>query len=119
MTRIGAAAAALLLAACGQAGDDPTTAEAGSLIECAVAGSGAFARDCTVERYREQGALILVVRHPDGAFRRFEVLTDGRGLAPADGAEPAQVSLADDTLAVSIGADRYRFPATVAGDAAR
>ena len=118
MIRTGAAAAALLLAACGAAGGGPAVAEAGNLIECAVAGSGSFARDCAVERHLEQGTLMLVVRHPDGGFRRFEVLADGRGLAAADGAEPAQVSLAGESLAVSIGADRYRFPATIASDAA-
>ncbi len=63
------------------------------MIECALAGATEFARDCGVERSREDGALVLTVRHPDGGFRRFAVTDDGRGLVAADGAEPAAVSL--------------------------
>ncbi len=78
---------------------------------------------CAVERVRENGGLVLVVRHPDGAFHRFQVLTDGRGVAVADGAEEASVVLADRALDVTIGDDRYVLPATVrrsgqAGEAA-
>ena len=28
---------------------------------------------------------MLVIRHPNAGFRRFNILTDGRGLSPADG----------------------------------
>jgi hypothetical protein len=99
----------LLLGACSaEASDD--------FIECAVGGTTAFALDCAVERSEQDGTLFLVVRHPDGAFRRFEVLADGRGLAAADGAEPARVSTMEAGIEVAVGADRYRFPATIRGD---
>jgi len=89
----------------------------GKTVECAVGGSASFKRACTVERVRQDGKLLLTVRHPDGGFRRFEVLTDGRGLATADGAEEAQAELVEGRLDVQVGQDRYRFPATVKGDA--
>ena len=54
--------------------------------------------------------------HPDGGFRRFKVLTDGHGLEVADGAEDASTEVVDGRLDVQVGADRYRFPATVRGD---
>lgn len=110
--------AGAMLAACSmerdpQAPDSSTTAvNGGDTIECALRGAEAFKRDCMVERAPHGGVLYLVVRHPDGAFRRFQVLKDGRGLAAADGAEAAETRLADGLLEVTIGKDRYRFPAT-------
>ena len=62
---------------------------------------------------------ILVVRHPDGGFRRFEVMRDGTGLAAADGAERAVVSLHEQGIEVAVGTDRYRFPARIMDDDAR
>lgn len=108
------AAVALVLAACKPAPDDvlPDKAEGDEHIACALGGSGAFNRQCAIERAEVEGKPILVVRHPDGAFRRFELVDDGRGLAVADGAEDAQIQLSGETLDVTVGADRYRFPAT-------
>ena len=115
-TRISSLAMLLLLPACSQAAEAP---DPGSLIECAIGGAGAFSRECAVERVREDGGLVLTVRHPDGGFRRFAVTEDGMGVAPADGAEPATITLREGGIEVAVGADRYRFPATVAGDGER
>lgn len=105
-------AAVLVLAACSPgAGETPVSS---GLVDCAPAGAAEFARSCAVEHVREGAALTLVVRHPDGGFRRFAVTADGRGVAPADGAEPAKVSRHGDGIEVAVGTDRYRFPATVA-----
>lgn len=93
--------------------ETPTVAEGGERISCAVAGASAFSDSCSVDRLKVDGKLTLVVRHPDGAFRRFAVVTDGRGLVAADGAEPAKTVIEGDKLAVSVGADRYVFPAKV------
>ena len=103
--------AATLLAGC-SAEQAPKQAEGAEHIACALAGAREFAPNCAVERSLADGTLTLVVRHPDGGFRRFEVLKDGRGLAAADGAEIAATALAGDMLEVSVGTDRYRFPAT-------
>ena len=108
-----------MLAACSSDASEVPPPDPDDLIECALGGVVAFARDCAVERSREEGALFLVVRHPDGGFRRFEVLTDGQGLAAADGADKAQIAVHGDGIEVAVGADRYRFPARIAGDAQR
>ena len=105
---------AVVLAACSEEKPlVPPTAEGAEHISCAVGGASELSRTCAIERAEENGALLLVVRHPDGAFRRFQVLTDGRGIAVADGAEEAVTSLADGALDVVVGADRYVFPAKV------
>jgi hypothetical protein len=112
--RISSALVLLLLAACErETANVSATADApdDSLIECALAGGGEFVRNCAVEQVRSGGELVLVVRHPDGGFRRFDVLTDGKGLAAADGAQTAQVTLREGGIEVTVGDDRYRFPA--------
>ncbi|HEY9090533.1 hypothetical protein [Parasphingorhabdus sp.] len=56
--------------------------------------------------------MTLVVRHPDGGFRRFNILTDGHGLEAADGAEKARIEIVDDSeILVSVGSDKYIMPA--------
>lgn len=112
--------APLLLASCRGGGETPVPDAAdASRIECAVAGATAFTRDCWVERVTDEGKLFLVIRSDGGTFRRFEVLSDGRGVAAADGADAAQVALADGGVEVSLAGDRYRLPATISGDAAQ
>lgn len=92
-------------AAAGEADVGPET------IECALHGAASFARECVVERAPQGSELYLVVRHPDGAFRRFKVLKDGRGVAAADGADEAVTSISNGVLEATVGKDRYRFPA--------
>jgi hypothetical protein len=103
----------LLLAGCSGA-DVPKQAAGDEHIECALNGSAAFARSCTVERVSSGEGLILILRAPDGAFRRLLVTQDGRGVVAADGALPAKVTvIANDRIEVAVGGDRYRLPATV------
>lgn len=81
-------------------------------VECAPGGATDFTRVCSVDRTRTDGGLVLTMRHPDGGFRRLLVTKDGRGVAAADGAEPAEVTLVDqDEIEVTIGNDHYRLPA--------
>ena len=82
------------------------------MIPCAING-GVLNPICSVQRVEKDGRLALVVHHPDGGFRRFEVLKDGRGLAVADGAEEAQIEIVDKGIDVIVGADHYVFPASV------
>jgi len=117
-------AAVLALAACSsdpqpdagqtQAGVETPASEddAATTIECAL-GGGALKKQCEVEQVRVGDKLMLVVRHPDGGFRRFEVLKDGHGLAVADGAEQVVSEVGDGSLDVTVGKDRYIFPAKV------
>ena len=94
-TRISSLAAlTLLLTACENRPDNAVLAEAeqraaeqaGSdgRIECAVNGASEFTRDCFTERLSGAGGVTMIIRHQDGGFRRFNVLTDGRGLEAAD-----------------------------------
>ncbi|GAA4643652.1 hypothetical protein GCM10023115_16120 [Pontixanthobacter gangjinensis] len=101
----------VLLASCSADVDQPQAEAGAETIECALGESGDFSATCQVERATADGLNLLVVRHPDGGFRRFEQLTDGRGLAEADGAEILVRSLQGDLLEVAIGPDRYRFKA--------
>lgn len=87
-------------------------------IVCARRGSTDYARVCTLDRTQTAEGLVLTVRHPDGAFRRLLVTSDGRGVIAADGAQPAQVKIiGSDEIEVALGGNRYRLPATVRGSA--
>ncbi|HMJ93485.1 MAG TPA: hypothetical protein VK472_05250 [Allosphingosinicella sp.] len=88
-------------------------AEAGK-VDCATEGATGFAPVCTVERTSSAEALVLTIRSPSGSFRRLLVTRDGRGVVAADGADPANVSIAaGDRIEVAIAGDRYLLPATV------
>ncbi|MGQ0660885.1 hypothetical protein [Sphingosinicella sp.] len=89
------------------------TQDEGNRIECRFGGNAQFERSCTFEREGEGGA-ILVLRKPDGGFRRLRIVGDGRGVIAADGAEPARVTILDGArIEVEIGGDRFRLPATM------
>ncbi len=105
--------AILALSACSQ---EPTAAPGANenALKCALDGAAQFAPVCAVERETQDGALFLTVRHPDGGFRRFEVMTDGSGVALADGSETGEFSMGPDgQLEAKVGDDRYRFPVKV------
>lgn len=109
----------IVFSGCG--GPAQPVADAGAdRLACAIGRATEFGPDCRVERVAVDGATQLVVRHPDGSFRRFAVLPGGAGLAVVDGADEAVQALDGDVLAVTVARDRYRFPARqVAGDAGR
>jgi hypothetical protein len=112
------AALPLLLSACGQADSARQAAAApdDNRIECRLANSAQFDRFCTIEYRDSDSGRTLIVRKPDGGFRRLRVARDGRGVVAADGAERAQVTIiADDRIEVAIGGDIFRLPATVRG----
>lgn len=109
--------AVLLALVAGGCGQGESTAEAGRALDCALAGKADFAADCRVENASADGRRLFVARHPDGGFRRFEAVDDGRGVVPADGVETARARwAADGLLEVAVGADRYRFPARMRPD---
>ena len=101
----------LLLAACSQdtAGPDAPAAHE-ERIACALGGSDSFSSECGVGRSSEDGKKILVVRHPDGGFRRFVILTEPPGIAVADGAEQAMFAPDGPYFEVYVGDDIYRLP---------
>ena len=105
----------LALAACAVGEEQPQAAGDAQRIDCALGAGTAFAPDCLVEITEEDGQRVLVVREPDGGFRRFVQSDDGSGLTVADGADEAMQRLDGDTLEVTVGNDRYRFPARPMG----
>ena len=107
------------LAGCHARSADPVAASGDDgRIACKPVGAADFAPVCAVERTAAADGLILVLHHPDGAFRRLLVTKDGRGVIAADGAERAVVTVAGDhQIEVALGGDRYRLPATVKGAA--
>jgi hypothetical protein len=121
--RISNFALALLLVGCGQSekSNGPASlaqqegAETESPAEppktlCAVDGVSELAPVCDRELVDSE----LTIRHPGGGFRRLQVVSDGRGVIAADGAEGATVTVIGDRLIeVSIADDRYRLPAAV------
>jgi hypothetical protein len=83
-------------------------------IECALAGSTTFDRVCTTDRISGPDGQILVIRHPDGGFRRFNILTDGRGLSPAQGFDETKISiLSNGMIELKSGDDLYHLPAQI------
>jgi hypothetical protein len=117
------ALAALALSACG--GEKTTLAEAeksadeqaaaDGKIECALAGKPDFNRVCPTERVTGPEGQLLVIRNPDGGFRRFKILGGGKGLEPADGFDDSfKIKLIDaDNIEVTSGDDVYRLPAAI------
>ena len=92
----------------------PALGEPDNRIDCRPAGQAAFTRSCTVEGSDGPDGRILTIRKADGGFRRLRVATDGTGVAAADGAEPAHVSLApDQRILVEIGGDSFLLPARI------
>ncbi len=114
----------LLLTACENRPDNAVLADAeqraadqagnDGKIECAIDGASDFSRDCFTERLSGEGGVTMIIRHPDGGFRRFNVLTDGHGLEAADGFDKAQISIIEDgKILVSVGPDKYLLPAQI------
>ena len=97
----------LSLTGCGNAVEEVQSRD---MVECALAGAASFSADCTMERHDSDEGRTLILRHPDGGFRRFEIGVPGRGLITADGMEAAQVQQREGMVEVRVGADRYRLP---------
>lgn len=113
----------VLLAACGSAkapdaalnAADEAAASANGMLFCATDGAANMTRTCTSERIAGPDGTTVVIRHANGGFRRLRIVTDGRGVVSADGAEVAQVALVKaGFIDVTVAGDRYRLPARVA-----
>jgi hypothetical protein len=103
-----------MLGGCGEKAADSLPSADADKIACRPAGTADFEPVCTIERMTGEQGLILIVRHPDGRFRRLLVTRDGRGVIAADGAETAAVTpMGTREIEVTLGGDAYRIPATV------
>lgn len=101
----------ILLAGCGGASQEVPSPKP-LRIACAVNGAP-LEKACGLEEQKKGAGRLLLIRHPDGGFRRFEIVSDGRGVVIADGALPAQVRLiAPKLIEVVVEADVYQVPVT-------
>lgn len=110
----------LTLAACSkgkQAQPEPApTKKEENHVSCAPAGARDFTPACTREIGRGPDGETWVIRHPNGSFRRFVLIDQGRRIATADGADEVVATRVGGDLEVRVANDRYRFP--VKSDAA-
>ena len=88
-------------------------------VPCALGGAKRFEQDCAVERQERDGKHIVVLRHPDGGFRRLVELDEGKRYAAADGAEAAATSPNGADIEVTVEDDHYLFPNPARTDAAQ
>ena len=100
----------MLLSACSVSADSSDGSTASENIACAIGNAADFSDECTVQRMEQGDDTLLIIRHTDGGFRRFEVLESSGGLVAADGAEEAVVLDQGTFVLVTVGADRYRIP---------
>lgn len=102
----------------------PKVAEGPEHVDCALGPGTTFAKDCAIERSKQGETYKMILRHPDGGFRRLEVDATNTIVA-ADGADAAQIVLNGMVAEVTVGEDRYRIPleartpAPAASDAAQ
>ena len=105
--RLALCSTALALGACDGGGAEAVATKA---VECSLSGAAGFVADCTMERQELEGDKFLILRHPDGSFRRFQLGVEGRGSITADGMEQAEVEQSGGHVEVRVGPDRYRLP---------
>ena len=80
-------------------------------VSCQIWGAAMSESVCRIEVKDD----LLTIRHPDGGFRRFRIVKDGRGLTAADGADLAEVTITQSNrIEVQVGSDRYVLPAIIA-----
>lgn len=112
LSRTGGLTMVALLAACNAAGEPQV--EGRESIACLLPGASSFKMLCAIDRMMTPDGVVLTVRAPDGAFRRLLIVNDGRGVTPADGAEPIAVRPAGSSgIEVAAGDIVYRLPAEI------
>jgi hypothetical protein len=110
----------VLLGACSktETAPPPKVAEGPEHVDCALGPGTTFAQDCAIERSKQGETYKMILRHPDGGFRRLEV-DAGNTIVAADGADAAQIVLNGTIAEVTVGEDRYRIPLEARAPAAR
>ncbi len=110
----GALAILLLLAACSSGKGGDSDISDGEPLACRIPGSSGFKDICTVDKMNTPDGMVLTARMPDGGFRRFLIVKDGRGVIAADGAEPVTVeAIGPNSIDVTADDITYRLPAKI------
>jgi len=105
------------LSACNITTDDMTATNDG-LIVCHIGDDQQFAEQCVLEWQNDE---TFIIRHADGGFRRFTLLSKDKALqdrviAVADGAEVLIVEeQGSGTVALTIGNNIYRVDTEIFG----
>ncbi len=99
--------ALLLLGACGMAPD--IASEGGRPVACALQGAEEFSAECRLVETGEGNARTVVMRHPDGGFRKLAPADTPAGLVELDGAQQARSWREGDDVVLIVGDDRYRW----------
>lgn len=95
----------LIAAGCsGEASPSPE----GQVIDCAIGVGVDMGPDCIGEQLA--GGEIFVIHHPDGSFRRFEMLPDDAGIGLAAGAGVLSQEREGDKLLISVDDAKYLLP---------
>jgi hypothetical protein len=115
--RIFSAAILLALAACSGKSAEEVDANA-ERIACALNDAKTFTSACALERTIQNGKSTLIIRHPDGSFRRFEVQADGHSLATTDGADAVEVMHNGKDSEITVADDHYLLTAPAFSDVA-
>lgn len=111
--------AVVLVTACSAQPEDQTTNGAAApapgqpdrRIECRIDGAVEFQRICSQEWVTGPDGQILILRKPDGGFRRLRATNDIRYFVAADGAEQANaIALRHGVIQITIGGDQFRLP---------
>jgi hypothetical protein len=98
------------LAGCSAQSEPASQAAATTPVSCALAEATTSTSERNAERSSADGKPILVIRHPDGGFRRLAVLDGGRRFAAADGSDPAEAVTNGQEIEVTVGQDHYLLP---------
>lgn len=99
-------AAALVSACSGEVSPEP----AGETITCAIGVGAEMGPDCIGEQVAGTDGQYFVIHHPDGSFRRFEMLPDDAGIGLADGAGVLSQEMSGDQLLISVDDAQYLLP---------
>jgi hypothetical protein len=112
--RISSALLLLSLAACSQGNSEEGQAEVAGgskeTVPCAFGEVKEFKNSCMVERSTAEGKSYVTLWHPDGGFRRLEVLDGGKGYATADGADDVEGGPNGKEFEVVVGDAHYLMP---------
>ncbi|MCP9223061.1 hypothetical protein MKP08_09905 [Erythrobacter sp. LQ02-29] len=106
---------ALALAGCDNSSQGDATGLSAAIdnanppLECAPSGAATFAPDCTLERVGSSDH--WRVTNPDGSFHRLDKGDSPSGYVAAAGVDRGSSEIAGDYIVMTIGRDRYRWPA--------
>jgi hypothetical protein len=104
---------AALTACSSQPAPSPTelAGKGAETVPCAFGEAKKFDAKCVLDRGNAEGKSVVTLWHPDGGFRRLEVLDFGKRYASLDGADEVVGGPNGREVEVSVGDSHYLMPA--------